>query len=71
MDKDKIKVWFDEEEDILYVSFKEGVVVDSEEIEKDIRVEYGKEGEIMGVEIHNLTKMVAKSLTTRLKEAVV
>ncbi len=68
MDKDKIKVWYDAETDILYVSFKKGAGVDSEEISEDIRVEYGKYGEIVGVEIHNLTKMVAKSLVTQVKE---
>lgn len=70
MAKDKIKVWFDEDEDILYVSFKEGVAVDSEEVEEDIRVEYGKEGEVIGVEVHNITKMVAKSLAPKLKEVL-
>lgn len=68
MDKNKIKVWYDEETDILYVSFKSGVSVDSEEIGEDIRIEYGKDGEIVGIEIHNLTKMVAKSLAAQVKE---
>ena len=70
MDKNKIKVWFDEVSDILYVSFKEGPSVDSEEVKEDIRVEYGKEGEVLGVEIHNVTKMVAKSLGVHLREAI-
>ncbi len=70
MAQNKIKVWYDEEMDILYVSFKEGPALDSEEIEEDVRVEYGKEREILGVEIHNVTKMVAKSLASQLKEAV-
>ncbi|RKZ21723.1 DUF2283 domain-containing protein [bacterium] len=68
MDKDKIKVWYDEETDILYVSFRKGSGVDSEEIRENIRVEYGKKGEVMGVEIHHLTKMVAKSLMREIKE---
>lgn len=68
MDKNKIKVWYDEETDILYVSFKSGVSVDSEEIDEDIRIEYGKDGEVVGIEIHNLTKMVAKSLAAQIKE---
>ena len=67
MDKNKIKIWFDDEEDILYVSLKEGLAVDSEEIKKGIRVEYGKDGRVIGIEIHNLSKMIAKSLASRLK----
>ncbi|MEJ5300826.1 MAG: DUF2283 domain-containing protein [Thermodesulforhabdaceae bacterium] len=70
MDKNKIKVWYDDEMDILYVSLKEGPALDSEEIAEDLRVEYGKEREILGVEIHNITKMVAKSLASQLKEAI-
>ncbi len=70
MDKNKIKVWFDEETDILYVSFKKGPAVDSEEINNNVRVEYGKKGEIIGIEIHNVTKIVAKSLAAHLKKEV-
>ena len=65
-----VKVWFDEETDILYVSLREGISVDSEEVAEDVRVEYDKQGQIIGVEIHNITKMLAKSLARQLKEAV-
>ena len=68
MDKDKIKVWYDEKEDILYLSFKEGPALDSEEIDENIRLEYGKEGNVIGVEIWNVAKMVAKNLTRELQE---
>jgi uncharacterized protein YuzE len=39
MDKG-VRISFDEESDILYLSLKEGVAVDSEEIIEDVRVEY-------------------------------
>ncbi|MCD6213479.1 MAG: DUF2283 domain-containing protein [Candidatus Desulfofervidus sp.] len=66
-----VKVWFDEETDILYLSLKEGISVDSEEVaEEDVRVEYDKQGQIIGVEIHNITKMLAKPLARQLREAV-
>jgi len=70
MDKNKIKVWFDEKTDILYISFKKGPAVDSEEINDNVRVEYGKKGEVIGIEIHNITQIVAKSLATHLKKEV-
>ena len=65
-----VKVWFDEETDILYVSLREGISVDSEEVAEDVRVEYDKQGQIIGVEIYNITKMLAKPLARQLREAV-
>ena len=40
MDKNKVKMWYDEETDILYISLREESAVDSEEIDENIRVEY-------------------------------
>ena len=65
-----MKVWFNEETDILYLSLREGISVDSEEVAEDVRVEYDKQGQIIGVEIHNITKMLAKPLARQLREAV-
>jgi len=65
-----VKVWFDEETDILYLSLKEVISVDSEEMAEDVRAEYDKQGQIIGVEIHNITKMLAKPLARQLREAV-
>jgi len=65
-----VKVWFNEETDILYLSLREGISVDSEEVAEDVRVEYDKQGQIIGVEIHNITKMLAKPLARQLREAV-
>ena len=68
MDKNKIKAWYDDESDIFYISLKQGSAVDSEEIAEDVRIEYDKAGEILGIEIHHVAKMVAKSLAAHLKE---
>ena len=67
---ENVKVWFNEETDILYLSLREGISVDSEEVAEDVRVEYDKQGQIIGVEIHNITKMLAKPLARQLREAV-
>ena len=67
---ENVKVWFDEETDILYLSLREGISVDSEEVAEDVRVEYDKQDQIIGVEIHNITKMLAKPLARQLREAV-
>jgi uncharacterized protein YuzE len=67
MDKG-VRISFDEESDILYLSLKEGVTVDSEEIIEDVRVEYDEDGQVIGIEIFNITKMLATALGKRLKE---
>ena len=67
---ENVKVWFDEETDILYLSLGEGISVDSEEVAEDVRTEYDKQGQIIGVEIYNITKMLAKSLARQLRETV-
>ncbi len=70
MDKGKIKIWFDEEVDILYISLKEGVSVDSEEIEEGVRVEYDERKQVVGVEISGITKLLAKPLAKQLAQVV-
>ena len=70
MGKDKIKMWYDEEVDILYISFKEGESVDSEEVEESIRIEYNKDGEIVGLEISEISKYLAKSIAEKLKGVI-
>jgi uncharacterized protein YuzE len=67
MDKG-VRISFDEESDIFYLSLKEGVAVDSEEIIEDVRVEYDEDGQVIGIEIFNITKMLATALGKRLKE---
>jgi uncharacterized protein YuzE len=69
MDKN-IKVLFDEENDILYVSLKPGVAIDSEEIAEDIRVEYDDKGQVIGIEIFNITKMLASAVGKKIKETL-
>lgn len=67
---ENIKVWFDEDMDILYISLKGGISIDSREVSEDIRVEYDEHGQIIGIEIYNITKMLAKDLAQKLKEAM-
>ncbi len=71
MDKSKIKAWYDEEVDILYVSLKEGVAVDSEETEEGIRVEYGINKEIVGIEITKESILLAQAISKRIEKNLV
>lgn len=67
MDKN-IKIWFDEREDILYLSLKEGIAMDSEEVAENIRIEYDEKGVMVGIEILNISRMLARSIAESLKE---
>ena len=70
MGKNKVKLWFDEEVDILYVSFGKGPAVDSEEKEEGMRLEYDREGRVIGVEIFGITERLAKPLARKLAGSV-
>jgi uncharacterized protein YuzE len=65
---ENIKVWFDEDNDILYISLKKGPAADSEEVSDNIIVEYDAHDQIIGIEIYHISKMVAKNLSKELKE---
>ena len=71
MDKSKIKAWYDEEVDILYISLKEGVAIDSEETEEGIRVEYGINKEIVGIEITKVSILLAQAISKRIEKNLV
>ena len=67
MGKSKIKVWCDEEADILYLSLKEGQTVDSEETAEGVRVEYGVTGETLGIEATGASIFLAKTLIRKIE----
>jgi len=70
MGKNKIGIWFDEGTDVLYVSLRKGASVDSEEIEEGVRIEYDAQGQIVGLEISEMTRRLAKPLAKRLAKIV-
>ncbi len=70
MGKNKIKMWYDEEMDILYISFKKGECVDSEEVNENIRIEYNRNGEVIGLEILGISRYLAKSIAKNLKSVM-
>lgn len=67
MEKDKVKAWYDEVEDILYMLFKEGPSHEVVEADPDVHLELDKEGKVIGIEIWNakksgLIKQVAEAI---------
>jgi uncharacterized protein YuzE len=69
MDKDKVKLWFDDEVDILYISLKKGPSVHSEEKEEGVRLEYDASGQLVGLEVTNVTRKLVQPLARRLATA--
>jgi uncharacterized protein YuzE len=53
-----MKVKYDKEQDILYVSFSDGAVFESDEEKKGVILDYSIEGHIVGIEILNASRQV-------------
>ncbi len=56
------------EDDVLWVNIKAGVEYESVEIAPNITVELGKDNDIIGIEILNVSKHFKKSVIARLKK---
>jgi len=65
-----LKVNYDPEEDILYIVVREDQVLDSREIDEDIRLEYDKDGEVAGIEIMNARRNLAKTLAQEIAKEI-
>ncbi|WP_290595849.1 MULTISPECIES: DUF2283 domain-containing protein [unclassified Archaeoglobus] len=57
-----MKVRYDPEADILYILIKDGKVKDTEEVDDDIFIEFGENGEIMGIEIWQAGKHIVSEI---------
>ncbi len=55
-----MKIKYDKEVDILYVSFLENEIVESDEQKPGIIMDYDKDGNIVGLEILNATDKIGK-----------
>lgn len=51
-----MKIQYDQKTDALYVTFLSDRVVESEEVKKDVIVDYNEKDEIVAVEILNVKK---------------
>ena len=56
MEENQVKVWYDEESDILYLGFKKGVSHEVVEAGPDIMLELDEDGKILGIELWNAKK---------------
>lgn len=67
---EKLRVSYDSKEGILYIIIRDGAIIDSRELNDDVRLEYGPNGEIVGVEIANakcIAKVMAQEIATILR----
>jgi len=55
-----MKIKYDKEVDILYVSFLENEIMESDEQEPGIIMDYDKDGNIVGLEILNASDKIGK-----------
>jgi len=53
-----MKVKYDKEQDILYVSFSNEVVFESDEEKKGIVLDYSASGKIVGIELLNASQQM-------------
>jgi len=49
--------------DILYLTIRRGPITDSKELDEDIRLEYDQKRAIIGIEITNARKNLARPLS--------
>jgi uncharacterized protein YuzE len=54
----KVKYDKDQDQDILYLSFSDAPIFESDEDKKGIILDYSNEGKIVGVEILNASKQM-------------
>ena len=68
-----MKVNYDPGTDILYIIVKEGPIFDSKELDDDVRIEYDKDGQIAGIEVHNsrnnIFKVAASEIAQQLQSS--
>lgn len=63
--KKKQKVYYDKKSDILWLLVKSGPELEYKEIAPGISVELGKNGELLGIEILNASKVIKPLLVNR------
>ena len=53
-----MKVRYDKDQDIMYVSFSDEVIFESDEEKKGVIIDYSAKGHIVGIELLNASRQV-------------
>ncbi len=66
---ENMKVRYDPDADILYLGFKDAEVENVVDVDDDAYLEYDKNGEIVGIEIHRVRDLIFPELLKYLLKA--
>ncbi len=58
-----MRAHYDPDVDILYLTIRRGPISDSKELDEDVRLEYDQKGAIVGIEIANARRNLARPLS--------
>ncbi|MDP3940800.1 MAG: DUF2283 domain-containing protein [bacterium] len=62
--RNKQKIYYDKKKDVLWFLVKSGAEVEYKELSPGISVELGKNGELLGIEILNASKVLKPVLSS-------
>lgn len=62
MKKTNQKLYYDKKTDVLWLSIKPGIEEEHKEVSPGVSVELGKNGELLGIEILNASKVLGSKL---------
>lgn len=66
---ENMKVRYDPDADILYLGFKDAEVENVIDVDDDVYLEYDKNGEVVGMEIHRVRDLIFPELLKYLLKA--
>jgi len=66
---ENMKVRYDPDADILYLGFKDAEVENVVDVDDDAYLEYDKNGEVVGIEIHRVRDLIFPELLKYLLKA--
>ena len=52
-----MNISYDPNYDVMYLKFSDGKIVDTIEVEANVLIDYGPQGEILGIEIIDASKL--------------
>jgi len=71
MDKNRVKIDYDPEHDILYMEFfPEGKVVDTTPLADDVYADVGEDNRILGIEVWNASKNMIEPIALNLSKTI-
>ena len=68
-----MKISYDPKHDVMYIKFSDAKVVETVEVEEGVLIDYGENGEIVGIEIINASLRThshpLNEITVKIEEA--